>query len=113
MELPWWRHDGAWFQVSPWAVLAQPSSHPEHWRRINQADLAHPLHVLRRRRRWLILDGIHRLAKAELLARDQIDVLALSPTDLERIALRGPKHAPRARPQREAPGCPGATRPLN
>jgi len=85
LDLPWWRGDGTWFQVTPREFLAQPKAHPEHAERVANADLSYPLHVIRRRERWLILDGIHRLVKAEILGLDQITVAPLDSADLAKI----------------------------
>jgi hypothetical protein len=63
--LPWWRHDGRWFQISPTQLLERPDDFPEHRDRIQRADLSYPLHVTRRRGHWLVIDGIHRLVKAD------------------------------------------------
>lgn len=84
-DLPWWRRDGVWFQVTPREFLAHPTAHPEHSARVANADLSYPLHVIRRRERWLILDGIHRLVKAEMLGLDEIAVSTLDSPDLAKI----------------------------
>jgi hypothetical protein len=84
-ELPWWRRNGVWFEVTPREFLARPEAHPEHADRIANADLSYPLHVIRRGRRWLILDGIHRLVRAEMLGLSDIAVSTLVPTDLAKI----------------------------
>ena len=64
--LPWWRaSDRRWFQVRPAQVLADPDRYPEHRDRLCRASLEWPLHVLRRHGRWLIVDGVHRAARAE------------------------------------------------
>jgi hypothetical protein len=65
--------------------LARPSAHPEHADRIANADLSYPLHVIRRRERWLILDGIHRLTKAEMLGLSGIVVSTLTAKDLASV----------------------------
>ncbi len=84
-DLPWWRHDSVWFQVTPREFLADPTGHPEHADRVANADLCYPLHIIRRRERWLILDGIHRLARAEMLGLNDIVVSPLDPEDLAKI----------------------------
>lgn len=84
-DLPWWRRDGVWFQLTPREFLARPTAHPEHADRVSSADLSYPLHVIRRNGRWLILDGIHRLVKAELLGWKEVVVSTLAPADLARI----------------------------
>lgn len=85
-DLPWWRRDGLWFQVTPRQFLARPEAHPEHADRVTNADLSYQLHVVGRRDRWLILDGIHRLVKAELLGWTDIAVWTLDPGDIAKIA---------------------------
>ena len=88
LMLPWWRHDGAWFQITPRQFQAHPAAYPEHAERVASADLSYPLHVVPRRGRWLILDGIHRLTKAELLGREDIQVATLTPVHIATIARR-------------------------
>jgi hypothetical protein len=39
-----------------------------------QANLAYPLDVMLRNRRWFILDGVHRLAKAVALGHEAVHV---------------------------------------
>ncbi len=85
--LPWWRaSDRGWFQVRPAQVLAHPDRYPEHRDRLCRASLEWPLHVLRRHDRWLILDGVHRAAKAEQQGLRTMRARELSPADLPRIA---------------------------
>ena len=86
LDLPWWRRNGIWFQVTPREYLSRPDAHPEHADRVASAELSYPLHVIRRRERWLILDGTHRLTKAEMLGLRDIVVSTLTPTDLASIA---------------------------
>lgn len=94
LALPWWRHDGAWFQITPHDVLARPSDYPEHAERVASADLSYPLHVVRRRHRWLILDGVHRLTKADLHGYADVEVFTLTAEDIAAIA----QHDIRAHP---------------
>ena len=86
-ELPWWRaSDREWFQVRPAQVLANLDQYPEHRDRLNRARLDFPLHVLRRHGRWLIVDGIHRAAKADLQGLPTIRARELSSSDVPLIA---------------------------
>jgi hypothetical protein len=88
LDLPWWRRDGIWFQVTPREFLSCPDAYPEHVARIASCDLSFPLHVVRRRHRWLILDGIHRLVKAELRGMPSVEVSPLSARHVAMIARR-------------------------
>lgn len=95
LDLPWWRRNGVWFQVTPREFLARPKAHPEHADRVANADLAYPLHVIRRHQRWLILDGIHRLVKAEALGLANIVASTLTPQTSPRSCTRVPIAQPR------------------
>lgn len=65
LDLPVWssRPPSPLFDLVPRTVLESPQMHAEHALRIQRANLEHPLLVHRFRGRWVVLDGIHRLAK--------------------------------------------------
>ncbi len=82
-DLPLWRGPtGAWFDVAPREVLQHPERHPEHRERLEQADLAHPVHALRRHGRWVLLDGVHRLLRADLRGDLAVAAVLVQPEDL-------------------------------
>jgi hypothetical protein len=69
LSLPMWRsEDGTPFAVRPYEVLAQPDRYPGQFDRVLTADLVYPLDVTWWNARWIVLDGLHRLAKAARLA---------------------------------------------
>lgn len=74
--LPFWssRPPEPLFDLQPQQVIAAPSTHRVHARRIEKADLRFPLDVMPHQGRLCIMDGIHRLAKAVLLDRQEISV---------------------------------------
>ena len=53
------------FDLRPLDVLADPEAHASHARRIAEADLALPLLVHAHQERLVVLDGLHRLARAQ------------------------------------------------
>jgi len=69
LDLPFWSTvpKQPLFNLRPREVLENPKEHPIHWERIERADIGFPVETLRVNNRWVILDGIHRLAR---LARD-------------------------------------------
>ena len=66
LDYPFWstRPPGPVFDLMPRAVLASPQEYSRHWDRIVAADLSFPVDVGQFGGRLVILDGLHRLAKA-------------------------------------------------
>ena len=78
LDLPYWRDGGRPFQITPAQVKADPARYQEQYKRTMVADLAHPLDLLFRNDRWVILDGVHRLLKADVLGLSQVRVRPVS-----------------------------------
>jgi hypothetical protein len=77
LDLPYWRYDGQPFQVTPAQVKADPARYEEQYQRAMAADLGYPLDLLFRNDRWVILDGVHRLLKADVLGLSNVRVRRL------------------------------------
>ena len=60
--------------MTPNEVLSAPDVHAREYLRVQTADLSFPIEVFQRRDKLMILDGIHRLARALSQGRDSIDV---------------------------------------
>jgi hypothetical protein len=88
LDLPLWQLNGIRFQVSPAQVRADPDRFPDHMRRVLAADLTHPLHVVEHTGRVVVLDGYHRLLKAVILGRTQVDAMVLAQQHLSSICAR-------------------------
>lgn len=86
LDLPLWQRDGVRFQVTPRQVLDDPDGFPDHLRRVMDSDLAHPIHAVGHNGRRVVLDGFHRLAKATIERRSQIEAMVLSSVDLEFVS---------------------------
>lgn len=84
-DLPLWQMNGTRFQVSPSQVRADPARFPDHMRRVMASDLGYPIHLVEHRGRLVVLDGYHRLLKAAIESRAEIDAVILSQQDLESI----------------------------
>jgi hypothetical protein len=85
LDLPYWRHDGKPFQVTPAQVKADPERYQKQYQRMMAADLGYPLDLLFRNGRWVILDGVHRLLKADVLGLSHVRVRRLPATMLPLI----------------------------
>ena len=88
-QLSWkiWSNYGAPFRVSPVEVRRDPRKYAVHYARAMAADLAYPLYVVRWASRWTILDGIHRLLKAEILGVETVEVYVLGPEQIAGIMI--------------------------
>lgn len=84
-DLPVWQLDGVRFQVSPRQVRAHPARFPDHLRRVMATDLGYPIHLVGHHGRVVVLDGFHRLLKAVIQGRAEIDAIILSQRHLESI----------------------------
>src|SRR5215217_3379536 len=68
-DLPIWKDAGQPWQVTPNQVRADPMRYVEHFRRAMICDLSYPIHLYKHNGRWTVLDGFHRLLKADLQGR--------------------------------------------
>jgi hypothetical protein len=94
LDVPFWAQDGAPFRVTPNQVRARPELHQDQFRRTLDADLNHPLVVMRWRRRWTILDGVHRLLKTRLVGLDPVPVRILDPSDIGQVVRQVRRNVP-------------------
>ncbi|MEU4190468.1 hypothetical protein AB0E69_01070 [Kribbella sp. NPDC026611] len=93
LDLPFWAYAGRPFQVTPRQVAADPARYADQWARTLAADLRHSLDVVRRPdQRITVLDGVHRLLRAELEGHWSVSVRILAWEELDRIAVRGAGH---------------------
>ena len=87
LDLPVWRQDARPFRIRPRDVLDEPQRFRDHYRRTLEADLRYPLDVTRRDRRWTIMDGVHRLAKAFMCEWEVVRVRKVPASAFDLIAV--------------------------
>ena len=85
LDLPLWQKNGTRFQVSPAQVRADPGRFPDHLGRAMASDLEQPIHVVKHNGRLVVLDGYHRLLRAAIEGRPEIDAMVLSQRELKSI----------------------------
>ncbi len=74
-EIPFWEQEGTDdYNLSVWDTFAHPEKEISHWKKIQDADLKYPLDVMPNKWRLLLLDGLHRLAKAYLSGEKEIRI---------------------------------------
>jgi hypothetical protein len=87
LGLPLWAHQGMPFTVTPLQVRANPTRYHAQYHRTMTSDLSYPLHVLASHGHIItIIDGYHRLLKADILGIQQVHTKHLPPTRLDAIA---------------------------
>ena len=66
-------------------LLKNLDSEPSHAKKINKADLTYPIDLYFYKNEWIILDGVHRLAKALLLKNRTILVRRITEKNIDTI----------------------------
>ncbi len=84
-DVPFWFTPGGFYDFKPNWVIENPDKYPERYERIMKADLSHPLDIMYWRGRWLLLDGLHRLAKAKLEGMENVNVRKVPVEDIPKI----------------------------
>jgi hypothetical protein len=82
LDLPLWPHEGQSFVLTPRQVLRSPYRYANEYRRIREANLLFPIEITRHNGRWLILDGVRRLAHAHEDGLEEIIVRKVPPAVL-------------------------------
>jgi len=88
LEVSFWSDGRKPFSVRGRDLLEDPDRYPEHRRRVHWSDLRHPLTLYRKRERWIILDGYHRLVKASREGRAELPVVRLPDSAVSGVLVR-------------------------
>ena len=73
-DIPFWNKPRSFYDLKPNEVIKNPEKYKKEWERTMQADLSHPIDIMKNKGRWLILDGLHRLVKLKILRKERIIV---------------------------------------
>ena len=77
LDITPWDYEGRPFGVGPRQVLNNPSQYAQHYARIRCADTSFPLDIAYNNGRWVIIDGLHRLAKIFIAGAQDDDLIAV------------------------------------
>ncbi len=69
-DIPFWGD----YDLKPIDVIKDPSKYDSEYKRIMDSDLQYPLDIMFWKGRYLLLDGLHRLAKAKILGLKTVKV---------------------------------------
>jgi hypothetical protein len=87
LDLPWWRDKDRYFAATPNEVRADRARYHVHWQRTLDADLHCPIHLLATTPVLRMLDGVHRLLKADELGCDRILACRVDRDQLKKIVI--------------------------
>ncbi|MFH1187338.1 MAG: hypothetical protein V1688_00590 [bacterium] len=94
-DAPFWPNDdGERWTVTPWDVILQKEGTTKEQKNTEKADLNYPVDIIKNKGRWLILDGIHRLAKAHKQGHKKIKVRIIPRKRLPEILTGDPIELP-------------------
>lgn len=94
-DAPWWPNDrGECWTITPWDVLHKNQGSTNEQLKIEKADLLYPIDILENKGKWLVLDGIHRLAKAYKHGQEKVKVRIIPRERLSEIITGDPIELP-------------------
>ncbi len=89
--MPYWTNDaGEEYSVTPWNVINKKPGTEQEQLRVERADLSYPIDILKRKDKWIILDGVHRLVKTYQAGEHNIRVRIFPNERLEEIIIKEP-----------------------
>jgi hypothetical protein len=88
LDVPLWPRDEQAYRISPRQVLLQPHRYAAEYRRAQQASLMFPIEITFFKRRWMILDGVHRLLKAHEMGLEEVTVRKVPAALFKTLAAR-------------------------
>jgi len=63
-DAPFWENDdGERYMITPWDVVQGNKNATKEIEAMQRADLLYPIDIFENHGKWLVLDGLHRLAK--------------------------------------------------
>jgi len=84
-EIPFWNTKNGFYDLKPIDIIKFPNNHVEEYNRTMKSDLFYPIDIMKNNDRWLILDGLHRLVKSEILGEVNVSVRKISRAQIPNI----------------------------
>ena len=87
LEVPFWSTMDGYYNLKPSDVIIFPKRYQEEYHKIMKSNLSYPIDIMANKGRWLILDGLHRLAKAKILKKKKIKVRKIPRSKIPEIVI--------------------------
>ena len=79
LHTPFWQTENGFYDLLPIEVINHPEKYPYHQQRILVADIKYPIDIMKNNfGQWLILDGLHRLARLIIEGHQIVKVRKIS-----------------------------------
>ena len=80
LDVPFWEDEVGNIVIRPRDVMNDPDQYPFHRDKIDTADTSYPIDIMKNKnRKWLTLDGLHRLVKLILENKTTVRVRKIPP----------------------------------
>jgi len=89
LDVPIWPFEGVGYRITPRQVVEHPDIYGEEHARLMAADMSWPIEVWFHTDRWMVLDGVHRLARAWMQGTNRIPVRRVPDTAMVRLTSPG------------------------
>ncbi len=94
-DAPFWENDtGERYMTTLWDVINEKEGTTKEVMRMQNVDLAFPIDIFENHGKWLVLDGLHRLAKAYKNGDTKVNVRIIPRESLPEIASEYPIELP-------------------
>ncbi|MEK7627988.1 MAG: hypothetical protein AAB421_01055 [Patescibacteria group bacterium] len=95
LDCPFWENDsGVEYSVTPREVLEKISGTTNEQEKVENADTKHPIDIYFNKNKWLVLDGIHRLAKLYAAGAERVRVRIITADTLPLVSTGEPIEMP-------------------
>lgn len=86
-DIPFLRDKDGVYNLTPSEVLNSPDKYRSEYKRVVEADMKHPIDIMKNKNKWLILDGLHRLMKASMNGSKNVNVRIVSTEKIPEIMI--------------------------
>src|SRR3989344_2765886 len=87
-DIPFHWHGRKIYNLKSIDVINNPKKYKKEYNRTLKSDMRFPIDIMRNKGRWLILDGLHRLMKAEILGMKKVRVRKIPRSEIPNISKR-------------------------
>ncbi len=85
-DVPFWNWNNEWYVLKPRDVINNPEKYKLEYKRIMNSDVSYPIDVMANKERLVILDGLHRLVKCNLLGMNKVKVRIIPRSEIPNIS---------------------------